>query len=469
MWAVRVPGLAARVLRPVPRIAAPVRMLATASEAPKRRTRAKTDGTTPRPRRKKAATPFSSEPLYACDTAIPEADEPFCHRHLPHPSQWKSVFNFTKEQFARHRYFVARQDTAQAIVDKIGLDDAERNGHKATIVEAYAGPGTLTRQLMQHPSVERVVALENAPTFLPWLERLKVDPTLEAVQDKLHILPESGFSWDTYETLVDGGYLANLENKIPNLGADAPPMDWAAPSPIVFVAQIPNSVHGEQLFAQLVHAICSGYWLYKYGRVKMVFVCGETVATRSLATPADQRDRAKLGTTVQCLSKPELLIPTEELQPYADYFFPPTPSIGPRVPITNTFIPNANISSGLSKRNLAVLGIDPLKDLLVDSRDLDAFEFLTRNLFVLKTKPIAEALKHVAPGAANILKLLAPDHPSMKERPQDVILPHTPVVALTNEQWAALAVVFEKWPFRPQNLFEEGRVQRGKSADNQFF
>ena len=228
-------------------------------------------------------------------------------------------------------------------------------------------------------------------------------------------------------------------------------------------------MHGEQLFAQLVHAICSGYWLYKYGRVKMVFVCGETVATRSLATPADQRDRAKLGTTVQCLSKPELLIPTEELQPYADYFFPPTPSIGPRVPITNTFIPNANISSGLSKRNLAVLGIDPLKDLLVDSRDLDAFEFLTRNLFVLKTKPIAEALKHVAPGAANILKLLAPDHPSMKERPQDVILPHTPVVALTNEQWAALAVVFEKWPFRPQNLFEEGRVQRGKSADNQFF
>lgn len=77
--------------------------------------------------------------------------------------------------------------------------------------------------------------------------------------------------------------------------------------------------------------------------------------------------------------------------------------------------------------------------------------------------------RHVAPGATNVLKLLAPDHPRMRDRPQDVVLPDTLVMSLTNHQWAALAVAFEKWPFRPQNLFEEGRLQRGKNADNQFF
>ena len=455
-------------LAQAPRVALPTaRMFALAASIP-RDARAKTEGE-PRKRRTKSATQFSSEPMHKNTTAPSEEDAPFCHSHLPHPSKWKQHFTFTKEHFARHRYFVARQDTAQEIVSKIGLDDPERQGQKTTIIEAYAGPGTITRELMKHPNVERVVALENVPLFLPCLEELKVDPTMADHHEKLHILPESGFVWDTYETLVNDGYLSNLENKVPNLGPNAPPMDWEAPSPLVFVAQIPNTVHGEQLFAQLVHAISSGFWLFKYGRVKMVFVCGETVAARALATPANQRDRAKLGTTVQCLSNPDLLIPTEDLQPYGDYFYPPTPSIGPRVPITNTFIPNANISSGLSKRNLAVLSIDPLKRLLVNSRDLDAFEFLTRNLFVVKTKPIAEALKHVAPGAANILKLLSPDHPSMKDRPQDVILPDTPIVSLTNEQWAALAIVFEKWPFRPQNLFEEGRVTRGNGADKQFF
>lgn len=166
-------------------------------------------------------------------------------------------------------------------------------------------------------------------------------------------------------------------------------------SPLVFVAQLPNTVYGEQLFAQLVHAICSGFWLFKYGRVKMVFVCGESVAARALAVPNEARNRAKLGTTVQCLSTPRLLIPTENMQPYGDYFYPPNAPIGPRVPITATFIPNSNISSGLQKRNLCTLEIDPLPELLVEARDLDSFEFLTRNLFVLKTKPIAEALKYV--------------------------------------------------------------------------
>ncbi|WFD06879.1 hypothetical protein MVES1_002234 [Malassezia vespertilionis] len=411
---------------------------------------------------RRAKTEATIEPLYMSNAPVASDEAPFSFGHLPDPSKWKSAFSFTKEHMARHRYFVARRETAQEIVSKIGLDDAERRGRKVTVVEAYAGPGTITRELMQHPNVERVVALENVTTFLPWLEQLYHDPAMAAHKEKLHILPESGFAWDTYETLVNGGYLAHLENKVPNLGEHAPPMHWDEPSPIVFVAQIPNTVHGEQLYAQLVHAISSGFWLFKYGRVKMVFVCGEAVAV-------EHKNRAKLGTTVQCLSTPELLIPASDLQPYADYFYPPTPSIGPRVPVTSTFIPNSNISSGLSKRNLCVLSVDPLKKKLVQSRDLDAFEFLTRNLFVLKTKQIAEALKHVVPGAANILKLVSPEHPRMKDHPEQVILPDTPVVDLTNEQWAALAMVFEKWPFRPQNLFEEGRLQRGKNADNQFF
>lgn len=49
-------------------------------------------------------------------------------------------------------------------------------------------------------------------------------------------------------------------------------------SPLLFIAQLPNTVHSEQLFAQLVHAISSRSWLFRYGRVRMIFIGGEHLA-----------------------------------------------------------------------------------------------------------------------------------------------------------------------------------------------
>ncbi|WFD27492.1 hypothetical protein MNAN1_002489 [Malassezia nana] len=324
----------------------------------------------------------------------------------------------------------------------MGIGEGERQGMKTTIIEAYPGPGTFTRAFMEHPAVEKVITMENVPMFLSCLEQLRADPSMGDTTEKLHIIPDSGYSWDTYETLVKDKHLSHLEGKVPKLGPRPPPMDWngtfslltLAPSPILFFAQLPNTVHGEQLFAQLTHAISSRLWLFQFGRVKMVFVCGETVALRSMAAPGDPRTRAKLGATVQCLSTPKQLLTADEMEPYATYMYPQTPTIGPRVPVTSIFIPNSNISTGLQKRKLTVLEIDPLTSPLIDARDMDSFEFLTRNMFVLKSKTVVEGLKHTAPGANNILRLVSPDHPSMKDRPDDIVLPDTPIVDLTNRQ-----------------------------------
>ncbi|WFD23630.1 hypothetical protein MEQU1_002324 [Malassezia equina] len=355
------------------------------------------------------------------------------------------MFAFSKEQRARHRYFVSNKDKVAEIVRAMGLDEGERQGIKSTIIEAYPGPGTFTRAFMEHPAVEKVISMENVSMFLTCLEQLRDDPSMSAHADKLRIIPDTGYSWDTYETLVKDGHLSHLEGRVAKLGAHAPPMDWdgtlfpltSAPSPIVFFAQLPNTVHGEQLFAQLVNAISSRLWLFQFGRVKMIFVCGETVALRSMASPQDPRTRAKLGATVQCLSTPKQLLTGDEMEPYAENMYPPTPTIGPRVPVTSIFIPNSNISTGLQKRKLTALEIDPLRSPLIDARDMDSFEFLTRNMFVLKSQTVVEGLKHTAPGANNILRLVAPEHPRMKDRPEDVVLPDTLIVELTNRQWAS--------------------------------
>ena len=229
-------------------------------------------------------------PLYTHGAGAEAEAAPFNFPHLPPPSQWRSTFSFTRESNARFRYFVANAQTAQQVVAKLGLDDPARKGIKTTVVEAYAGPGTLTRELLKQPSVERVIALESVDTFCTWLEKLRDDPAMAEYKDKLEILRGSGYAWDTYETLVNDGYLRHLEEQLAEHGEHASSMNWegaslaagvltADPSPLYFVAQLPNTVHGEQLFAQIVHAISSGSWLFKFGRVKMAFVCGESVAT----------------------------------------------------------------------------------------------------------------------------------------------------------------------------------------------
>lgn len=220
-------------------------------------------------------------------------------------------------------------------------------------------------------------------------------------------------------------------------------------------------MHGEQLFAQLVHAISSRHWLYKYGRLEMFFVCSEALSQRVTASCEDARTRAKLGVTTQCLSEPSVILPPDGLEPFAEHMFPPSPTVGPRVPVTSSYIPNSNMSTGLQKRKLTAIKIDPLRQPLVHARDMDSFEFLTRNLFVLRTKTVQEALKHVAPGAHNILRMVSADHERMKDRPEDVVPPDAIVYTLTNRQWAALAEAFEKWPFKPDTQLDEGSVRRG--------
>ena len=66
----------------------------------------------------------------------------------------------------------------------------------------------------------------------------------------------------------------------------------AEPSSIIFLCHLPNSVHGEQLYAQLVAAVASRGWLFQYGRVKMVVLCSEALALVSMRRASARRTLA---------------------------------------------------------------------------------------------------------------------------------------------------------------------------------
>ena len=90
--------------------------------------------------------------------------------HLPSKSEWREVFQTAKFLGTLYRYFAANRNTVDHLVSALDLDHERLQGNKYTIIEGYPGPGTITSELVKHPSVEKVVALEQAPAYLRGLD-----------------------------------------------------------------------------------------------------------------------------------------------------------------------------------------------------------------------------------------------------------------------------------------------------------
>jgi transcription factor 1 len=251
-----------------------------------------------------------------------------------------------------------------------------------------------------------------------------------------------------------------------------------ADSSLIFFAHLPSTVHGEQLMAQFVAAIANRLWLYRFSRMPMFFVCSEHVAKvsmtcrlsrwrraltlpplsllalqRCVAGPGDKL-RGKMTALAQALGEPRILLSADQFLPHEDHFWPSRPTVGPRLPLTKGGISMGKLSSGLSKADNCLLLIEPRVLPMVTGIDMEAYDFILRNLFVLRKTAVGKALTHMAPGANSILSKMKAGHPAMKSIGAVEIDPETSVEDLSVSQLVGLAKMFERWPFRPQHLFE---------------
>lgn len=164
--------------------------------------------------------------------------------------------------------------------------------------------------------------------------------------------------------------------------------------------------------------------------------------------------RGKMTLLAEALTDTRILLDSSHFLPHEEHFWPSYPEIGPRLPRTRSTLNTGKLSSGITKSDNCLLLVEPKVKPMVSGVDMDAFEFVLRNLFVLKSHPVGEALKHMAPGAANILNMMQSGHPAMQTIGPVKVDPGMRVTDLSVEQLVGLAKVFERWPFRPLNLFQ---------------
>ncbi|TCD67450.1 Mitochondrial transcription factor 1 [Steccherinum ochraceum] len=347
--------------------------------------------------------------------SIPKAD-------LPPLDEWRTYF---PNQFAaKERVSVRNPATADSLAKSYFHPKSIAAGKGKIIIEAFPGPGQLSRALLRLPSshISKLIILEDHPAYLEYLR------PLEQMDPRVTVISKSGFEWDTYAILEETGVLDDVETA-----------SWDNIHPqLHFISHISHNVKGEQLVAQLFRCIPAKSWLFKYGRVPMSLILSQSMWDRVIA-PAGAMARCKVGVIAEASAALQNSVRPTSLLPYDNHFHPALAGA-------------ARSRTGYNKSDAKKVGqpmisvnVVPFAEQIITPQSLDAWDYVLRRMFVMKSTPVSKALGYLAAGASSLLTPLTSEDLPPDER-VDV---KRRIKDLTLADWTLVLRAFENWPFAP--------------------
>ncbi|KAH9913355.1 S-adenosyl-L-methionine-dependent methyltransferase [Amylocystis lapponica] len=352
---------------------------------------------------------------------------------LPPIGDWREAFaHYTKDRVSLYN-----PRTTASVAHSLFSPQSPVAGENKVIIEAFPGPGALSRALLELPksTIRKLIILEDNTSYLPYLR------ALEEADSRVKVVPLSGFDWDAYSTMEESGLLDDIES-VPWEGGLHPQLH--------FISHLPVNIKGEQLIAQFFRCIPDRSWLYKYGRVPLSIVLSDFIWSRMNA-PIHVSRRCKLSVIAEATAQLSDAVDPKKFLPYDDNFFPQTTRMGQeRLPETRRI-----------GNPLRAVNIVPHEDQLIERGMLEKWDFCLRRLFVLKSTPFKRAIGSLAPGAQTLLKALT--DPSLP--PEQRLDVSKPPRDLTVADWALVLRAFDNWPFAPDDLmisdaFSRNTMQR---------
>ncbi|KAJ7783157.1 S-adenosyl-L-methionine-dependent methyltransferase [Mycena metata] len=338
---------------------------------------------------------------------------------LPPRSLWRQYFPSVSKLF-QHRVSLADANTATMVAEAF-IPETSRD---KTVIEIFPGPGQLTRALLNLPRsrIKKLIVLEHADVFLKYLK------PLEAIDDRITVLPLSGENWASYVTLQD----MKLLDDVPII-----PWDQGVHPQLHFISHLSTNVSGEQFCSQLFRNIPDQQWLFKYGRVPMSLLMSEYIWKRIRGD--DLKLRCKLSMIAAAVSSFDHAVPYPALQPYASHFHP-VPSLAKLAEREQ----EKQMQTSKPGNPFVAINVTPLEQQWIRPGQLHKWDYCLRHLYVNRAKPIKAALPFLAPGAQTLLKTIANGEQQLN--------PKTPVRELTLKDWSLLVNTFSEWPFAPEDL-----------------
>ncbi|KAF5351667.1 hypothetical protein D9756_007711 [Leucocoprinus leucothites] len=348
------------------------------------------------PARKRAGRP---KQYVESETIAPQAD-------LPPAEEWLNYFPWTMEN--KGRASVMNPETAQELAEAYVPEGSKDR----IIIEAFPGPGALTRALLKLPKerIKKLIVLEENPLFNQWLK------PLEDIDPRITVVPVSGYQWNAYDYISNHGYLEDVQT-----------IDWSQEhTQLSFISHVPDTVHGEQLISQFLRCIPDHGWLFKYGRVPLHLTMTEALWQR-ISDPPGSITRCKLGVIAEATALYDYALPPALLAPYKLNFFPPNIKKAP---------------------DFVGITVKPLKEPVIESGLLDDWDYVLRRMFVQKATPVHRSIPTLAPGAASLLKKITAESTPPDQRLNVKLTARK----LTAKEWRIIVRAFANWPFKPEDL-----------------
>ncbi|KAG5720008.1 hypothetical protein E4T56_gene6859 [Termitomyces sp. T112] len=341
--------------------------------------------------------------------------------HLPtDPQEWTKVFKGSTR--INHRISLRNPTTAAAIADAF-VPEGSRD---KVIIEAYPGPGQLTRALLDLPKerIKKIILLENWESYIDWLKPLKeADPRVEIVE-------MDPFLWDTYSHVSELGMLDGVQK-----------MEWnkGVHPQLQFISHLPSTVHSEQLLSQFLRYMPDGNWLFAYGRVPLSLILSEHLYRRVVAAVTGTA-RCKLSIVAEATASCTPTLDFAATQPYDQHFYP---------------LPSLRRMAIDMKKDVRAIGrpyrtmtVVPLEDQLIGKGQMDAWDFCLRRLFVKKSTQLKEVINLLAPNARVLITAVT--NPNLPESEQLDVSKR--IKDMDARDWSILLKAFYDWPFRPLDL-----------------
>jgi len=294
------------------------------------------------------------------------------------------------------------------------------------VIEAFPGPGALTRALLALPKsrIRKLIVVENHKPYLDYLYPLAdTDP-------RLVVIPMNAFAWEAYQFIEESGELN---------GVATHPWDEGLHPHLQYISHIPLQTMGEQFVAQTLRCIPDQSWFFKFGRVPFNLILSEWVWTRLSAEPTSS-SRCKLTIIAEATTTADLSFPPATFTPYDDHFHP---TVSKHIQSGPWTAENRRIGAPF-----VAVDFKPLEKQPIRKGMLDKWDYCLRRLYVMKSTPLKTAISHLAPGAGTLVKTLAKTGLSESET-LDV---KKPIKAMTVHDWALLLKAFDEWPFAPEDL-----------------
>ncbi|PBK95639.1 S-adenosyl-L-methionine-dependent methyltransferase [Armillaria gallica] len=344
---------------------------------------------------------------------------------LPDFLQWRSFF--PSNSSLAHRISVANPETAKKIANAFVPEGSKDK----VIIEAFPGPGQLTRALLALPKerIKKLIVLETHDDYLQYLR------SLEAIDDRVKVLDLPAVAWSTYDTVEEMGLLKDVVTL---------PWEAGVHPNLHYISHLRATISGEQFIAQQFRTIPDRQWLFKFGRVPMSHVMSEYVWQR-VSGPLGNRLRCKLSVIAEATAKCEEALPFSETQPLEQHFHP-APSEAVMTKVGELRQTRKMIKGRRLGMPFQVINVVPRADVLIFPETLDKWDYCLRRMFVQKATPFKKALLMLGPGAGTLAKTLCnPENPVY-------IDPDSKIHSLTTEQWQVVIQAFHEWPFAPQDL-----------------